>query len=94
LTKDSLNELLNTEDMESILEFKKHCDTSDLSDFNFVDEPFLKYPAHAKDYEYTCNLVAFRIINSTENELFVVLTNCHNGYYSHGFESFCGEGEL
>ena len=37
--------------------------------------------------------VAFRIVDN-ENELFLHLYNCHNGYYGHGFKMNNGEKEI
>lgn len=39
------------------------------------------------------NMVVFRITNGVE-EKFLHLYNCHNGYYSHGFEMKNGEAVI
>jgi hypothetical protein len=38
--------------------------------------------------------LAFRIISPTLPPLYVAIWNHHNGYYSHGFESYAGGGSL
>lgn len=30
--------------------------------------------------------VSFRLVDKNDNEIYLVLFNCHNGYYGHGFE--------
>jgi hypothetical protein len=90
VSKECLDKICAADYSESIIELLAIYNVSDLSDFTFVDEPFVYLESSA----FECGHIAFRIMNSTGDELFVVLGNCHNGYYSHGLESFCGEGEL
>lgn len=37
-------------------------------------------------HDYGTQWVSFKIVHEFENDLYITLTNCHNGYYSHGFE--------
>jgi len=44
---------------------------------------------------YECGGSAvFRLIDVNNEELFLTLWNCHNGYYAHGFEMCDGETKL
>lgn len=38
--------------------------------------------------------VLFRLVSEGEDDLFLMLINEHNGYYSHGFEFKDGEGRV
>jgi hypothetical protein len=89
--KDCLDRLSAADSSESVLELIALHNVSDLSGFSFVDEPFIELSNKADIYS---DFFAFRVIDAGGNELFVVIGNCQNGSYSHGFESFCGEGEL
>ncbi len=55
------------------------------------DPTFFEETAHPSLDEG--GMVIFRLIKGTE-EKFLVLFNCHNGYYSHGFEMAKGEKVL
>lgn len=52
------------------------------------DTEFLRKEEEYSDY-YEGGVVIFRIYKDSE-ELYVHLTNCHNGYYSHGFQLIDG----
>ena len=54
----------------------------DVEDYVF-DPAYFKYVASSDLDEG--GMVRFRLVNG-DNELFIHLYNCHNGYYEHGFE--------
>ncbi len=59
----------------------------DVEDFIF-DPTYFKYvPCSGLDEG---GMVRFRLVNG-DNELFIHLYNCHNGYYGHGFEFKVGD---
>lgn len=69
----------------------------DLEGWFFLDE----IPEEESEGEWDSNNLAFFKIHNpvTEEEGYLVLSNCHNGYYSHGFaysggELFQGSGYL
>ena len=73
----------------------KICDSIADGDQNFdgledyvFDTSFLEHP-NMKDI-YEGNAVVFRLTNG-EQEKFLHLFNCHNGYYGHGFDMSIGE---
>jgi len=55
---------------------------ADYSDYRFDTEFFIKSDKDPYDVEA---VVVFRITDG-KNEKFIHLFNCHNGYYSHGFD--------
>ncbi len=63
----------------------------DLSDYCFVDEE----PTTVKEIDVEeGGTLAFRLHAPARPDLFVVIWNHHNGYYSHGFETWREEGAL
>lgn len=61
---------------------------NDLLPFRF-DREFFQESGVTVSYLDNGGAVAFRIV-SPEREAFLVLSNCHNGYYSHGFSMEVG----
>jgi len=61
----------------------KQLDKEDISSYRFDTSFFLE--THSDCGEY---FAVFRIINigGEMKEAFIVLMNCHNGYYGHGFQ--------
>jgi len=47
----------------------------------------------SEDFHDQGGMVVFRITNGTQ-EKFIHLYNCHNGYYSHGFEFKAGDSSI
>lgn len=66
---------------DSYLETIAIKDSENFPGFNF-DTSFTHDP-ECGDEE---NAITFRLLNDSGDELFLTLTNHHNGYYSHGFE--------
>jgi hypothetical protein len=71
--------------------------TNAVLDFNALENTTMDLPSFRIDPEFCKRMhgtVVFRLVNEQEDtdELFVVLENYHNGYYSHGF-SLSIEGE-
>lgn len=63
----------------------------DVSGF-FFDPVFFEESRIGESCDET-NMVRFRLVGE-EKELFLHLYNCHNGYYSHGFEFKKGDKVL
>lgn len=72
------------------------CDTTDdashyspsdeeLAEYRFDTTFFEPEAAHPEDDLYEGGCVAFRCVADGRDDLFLVLFNAHNGYYSHGF---------
>jgi hypothetical protein len=62
-----------------------------LDEQTFCHDGYVFDTAYIKEHEdeETCYgeyFVAFRLTKQGEKDIFLVLYNCHNGYYSHGFE--------
>ncbi len=50
------------------------------------DKKFCNLIKNEDDWGNQDNLVVFRLVSENKPDLFIHLFNCHNGYYSHGFE--------
>lgn len=72
---------------EGVAEFDDTFDTdiinAKIESFRF-DKQFFEEENEDKDYDVNSTVI-FRLFNESK-ELFLVLYNSHNGYYSHGFE--------
>jgi hypothetical protein len=69
--------------------------TDDIDAYSFVDEPPAEPPAGPMGTEGECGgRLAFRITADGKPDLWVHIWNHHNGYYSHGWTSWRGEGSL
>lgn len=65
--------------------------SEELEDYNWDPEFFEEDSSGASE----CGgLVRFRATNSEGEELFLTLSNYHNGYYSHGFTMHGGQGVI
>lgn len=64
----------------------------ELEDYNWDPEFFEE--GHAGDECESGGFVRFRATNSVGEELFLTLSNYHNGYYSHGFTMHGGQGVI
>ena len=56
-----------------------------IEDYRFDSHSFICVDS---DYLYSGMMVRFKLVSDTHKDLFLYLFNCHNGYYSHGFEVF------
>jgi hypothetical protein len=73
-------------------------DTASTSDAKFDHGAYVFDPSFKRDlptYEHDDGgAVAFRLVSKDGGEMFLVLYNHHNGYYSHGFDMKQGETVL
>lgn len=60
----------------------------DKKEFDLTNYKFdINFFVESSEGEYDeLNIAIFRLINNKGSTLFLHLFNCHNGYYSHGFE--------
>lgn len=58
---------------------------ADLEPYEFVDEPHINVEGLSHENGGT---IALRITAKGQQDLFVVIWNHHNGYYSHGFNTW------
>lgn len=56
----------------------------------YFDTAFFEELSH-KQLDYGGGMVAFRLLNKDGGEMYLMLYNCHNGYYGHGFQFKIGE---
>jgi hypothetical protein len=70
-------------------------DFSDQKSVEFKHEDFVFDPEYFEKLTGSWlnegGAVSFRLINKQGSEIFLVLYNCHNGYYGHGFEMKVGD---
>lgn len=64
-------------------DLSENSDDFDLEGYNFDPEYHKEY--FGGEYEPN-NEIEFRLVKEGQSDLFLVLYNYHNGYYSHGFE--------
>ena len=64
----------------------------DLTPYRFVDEPPTK--VDPEDEYDRGGALFFRIAAEDLPDLYVAIWNYHNGYYSHGFDSFRDSGSI
>ncbi|MHA1738166.1 MAG: DUF7448 domain-containing protein [Candidatus Heimdallarchaeota archaeon] len=57
---------------------------ANIDEYSFDINFFAEYKFD--DYGDIINIVIFKLVNEDFDELYLHLFNCHNGYYSHGFE--------
>ncbi len=75
----------------------KEVETYDVDELEFDVEDYVFDPTYFE--QVNCSeldeggMVRFRLVNGN-NELFIHIYNCHNGYYGHGFEFKIGELNL
>lgn len=75
--------ILDYEPTSAIYEDSTNYEDVDLS-LEFFDETYIKHLESSDSDWYVEHAVVFKLIG--ERELYLVLNNHHNGYYSHGFE--------
>ena len=63
-----------------------------LSGFDFSDNLPIMENNSEKEYKYD-NSVKFALDSNSGGSIYLVLSNVHNGYYSHGFEFNMGKNK-
>jgi hypothetical protein len=67
-----------------------------IEDYVFEGSPIIENPnGDVEDLDSDLSVVCFKLICPGKEDLWLVLWNCHNGYYSHGIIDYKGnEGSL
>jgi hypothetical protein len=69
---------------------KDHINYTEFTSISFNEEDFYFDTHFFKflDWDELDNgrAIAFRLVNNAGDEVFLLLFNCHNGWYSHGFD--------
>jgi hypothetical protein len=86
-------EKINLDDDDDELESHEQTEAIDYPEYSF-DTQFFEDPNHCIGDQYEGDgggLVRFRMVAEEKSDLYLHLYNCHNGYYSKGFEYSFGE---
>ena len=76
------------EPTEETLDFSRSDGDKDFPTYNFDPQYFVELTSQTISEVNAA--VVFKLVSNSAKDLYLVLYNCHNGYYSHGFTCTVG----